>query len=349
MPHTIQVDLNQLLFDPENPRLPDDAGPGQAEIFRYLVTEIGVEDLLSAVSSGGVIEADPIIVRDSESRGKYYVVEGNRRLAAFKLLAGHRIDDGGTQPSVPAAQVPLNAAFSALTVQKDWDPEQLEAYLGYKHVTSTREWGPEAKARFVLRGAKGDLRDENLRSFARQFGTTLTVLKRWLVALLVRNQAEARGLFDPGSAYKKRYFGTLYTLLGSAEVRRHLGLSTETLSDSMVPEGKESTLAEFLVWVAGHKEQRDVVNSRDQRKLEMVLSSETALEQFRRKNDLDLALVYTDFKESQIASELRAAAYAVESCLPKLNDVREHKSVADAYASLKSAFLKAKLNMEDPA
>ncbi len=43
---TREVQVKDLLFDSENPRLPELIGKGQSEIFRFLVSEIGVEDVI---------------------------------------------------------------------------------------------------------------------------------------------------------------------------------------------------------------------------------------------------------------------------------------------------------------
>src|SRR6266481_60485 len=85
---TSEVEIKNLLFDPQNPRLPELLGKSQKEIFRFLVDEIGIDDVLQSIAASGVIEGDPIIARKAEIEGQFYVIEGNRRLAALKLLNG---------------------------------------------------------------------------------------------------------------------------------------------------------------------------------------------------------------------------------------------------------------------
>src|ERR1700704_2403613 len=98
----LDVALSQLLFDPNNPRLDEGIGQDQQRIFRFLVDEIGVDDLLQSISSAGMIRADPIIVRPAEHKDSYYVIEGNRRLGALKLLVGEKIGEGGPEPAIPS-------------------------------------------------------------------------------------------------------------------------------------------------------------------------------------------------------------------------------------------------------
>jgi hypothetical protein len=48
-----EVEIKQLLFDPQNPRLPELLGKSQKEIFRFLVDEIGIDDVLQSIAASG--------------------------------------------------------------------------------------------------------------------------------------------------------------------------------------------------------------------------------------------------------------------------------------------------------
>ncbi len=341
------VEVQKLLFDPRNPRLPGDFAGDQRQIFRFLVDEIGVEDLLNSMASSGAIEGDPMIARSAERPGEFYVIEGNRRLAALKLLSGQRIADGGPEPPLPLVSPDVAKTLTAINVQTGWDPERLEAYLGYKHVTATREWPPEAKARFVLERSGNDLSAQNLSRFAKRLGTTLPTLRRWLVAYLTLQQAEREADFTPLEAYSKRYFGTFYTLLGSQEVQRFLDLKTDPLTGSPVPKERLDQLREFVSWTIGTRKAPPVVNSRDQQNLDAVLSSPSALQYFRSKKNIDGAMFYTEANSGEIAEKLLTAAYTIEECLPKVFDVKDDPKVTSAITNLDRAFEKLKLNTAD--
>ena len=339
------VHLAELHFDPENPRLPPGVGADQKKIFRYLVDSIGVEDLLRAISSSGMIPSDPIIVRPRQKPlAGYYVIEGNRRLAALKLLSGEQIGDDLQAPKVPEVTPQIRSTFDPITVEQGWETEALASYLGYKHVTSAKEWSPEAKARFVKHHAAGDFSEKSLRKFAKQLGTTYPTLKRWLIADLTLDQAESNGIFDPQHATTKRYFGRFYTLLGGSEVQKFLGLAGD-ISVNPVPSEKLKNLEDFVAWSVGTKSRKAFLSSRHQNKLEAVLSSPRALKYFRTSRDLTSALFYTEYNTAEIATQLREASYTIEECLVKLNDVKNDSSVVEAFDDLTRAYEKAKLNM----
>lgn len=344
---TQTVEVKNLLFDPHNPRLPGEFGGDEKEIFRFLVDAIGVDDLLDSMASSGVIEGDPIIVRPTGVDSKFYVIEGNRRLAALKLLNGEKIGDGKPEPPLPTIPPEIAESLHRVRVQSGWEEEKLDAYLGYKHVTATREWPPEAKARFVLVKSNGDLSADNLLRFAKRLGTTLPTLRRWLIAYLTLQQAQNARIFDPEQAPSKRYFGTFYTLLGSREVQRFLALGTEQLTETPVPQDHIEQLSEFISWTIGTKKLPPSVNSRHQQKLDAVLASPSGLQHFRNKKNLDAALLYTEYNTGEIVSKLLGAAYTIEECLTKIFDVKDDPKVISAIESLDGAMEKLRVNTAD--
>ena len=343
MPNRFQAKLKDLFFDPDNPRLLADFGDDQGKMFRYLITDIGVDDLLQSISASGLFNADPIIVRDRPAGG-HYVVEGNRRIAALKLLTGERPDDRPL-PAIPEVSPEVAESLKTVPVENGWRPEQLQAYLGYKHVTAAREWSADAKAKFVFEHANGDYSKENLRKFAKTVGTTFPTLKRWLLAYLTLKEAERKELFDPDLAPAKGYFGTFYTLLGGKQAQEFLHLQDDPLTDSPVPDDHLNALAEFINWTIGTREKPAIVNSRKQKPFEQVLASPKALEHFRVKGDLEASLLYTEYNAEEIAAKFRSATYTVEDCLTKLFDVRENETVKNAFSAFEGAYRKAKLNM----
>ncbi len=343
---TKSVEIKCLLFDTQNPRLPEDL-KDQRKLFRFLVDDIGVEDLLNSMAASGMIEGDPIVVRPAEREGNYYVIEGNRRLAALKLLNGEEIGDGKPERAIPEVTPDIAETLKKVRVQSGWDQDKLDAYLGYKHVTAARQWAPEAKAKFVLTRCENNFSDENLLKFAKRLGTTLPTLRRWVVAYLTLKQAEAVGKFDPAQAYAKRYFGTFYTLLGSQEVQNFLSLQSTPITRRPVAEDRLKHLGEFISWVIGTKKNPPVVNSRAQQKLGAVLSSPSALQYFRAKRNLEGALLYTEFNSGKIAEKLLNAAYTIEECLPKIFDVKGDPKVISAIVNLDRAYRKLKVNTED--
>ena len=80
-----QKRLGALFLDPENPRIPPTGKPlSQPELITELVQHDDVEELASNIKVNGFFPTEPLVV--VKEKGKHIVVEGNRRLAACKLL-----------------------------------------------------------------------------------------------------------------------------------------------------------------------------------------------------------------------------------------------------------------------
>lgn len=77
--------VTTLLLDPDNPRIPDSGEKrSQRDLLAELVENDKVYDLAKSIVENGYYPVESLII--VEEKGKKYVVEGNRRLAALKLL-----------------------------------------------------------------------------------------------------------------------------------------------------------------------------------------------------------------------------------------------------------------------
>lgn len=131
------VELNQatLQFYPENPRVYsvlNTAGiePTQEEIEKHMCSLEHVKQLrISIESNGGLI--DPLIVRD----GDFTVLEGNSRLAAYRLLCStDPVKWGKVKCKLLPADISDDAIFTLLGQyhiigRKDWEPFEQAHYL----------------------------------------------------------------------------------------------------------------------------------------------------------------------------------------------------------------------------
>lgn len=98
-------DLTELSLDPSNVRIPDPR-PGESSIAAYLVAAAVVEGLATSIARDGYLDNEIPVVTFED--GRLVVLEGNRRVAALKLLTGTLAPDepGGhpfTDPRVDRA------------------------------------------------------------------------------------------------------------------------------------------------------------------------------------------------------------------------------------------------------
>lgn len=128
-----------LKFYPENPRVYSEMNsfgeePTQDEIEDHMCKLEHVKQLKESIkSNGGLI--DPLIVRD----GDFTVLEGNSRLAAYRILASSDpIKWGKVKCLVLPADIDDGAIFALLGQyhiigRKDWDPFEQANYLYRRH------------------------------------------------------------------------------------------------------------------------------------------------------------------------------------------------------------------------
>ena len=133
----VELDQRTLKFYPENPRvysILNLAGeePSQDEIEQLMCSQDHVKQLKeSIVSNGGLI--DPLIVRT----GDYTVLEGNSRLAAYRIL--NQIN------AIKWAKVKCKV------LPADIDEDYIFQLLGQYHIIGRKDWEPFEQAHYLYR------------------------------------------------------------------------------------------------------------------------------------------------------------------------------------------------------
>ena len=91
-----KIPVAQLLVDTQNPRLPETKS-SQDEAIRLMLKTQGnkVFALAKHLAENGTNPASlPIVIPAKENSGMYYVLDGNRRLTALRLLERQELGDG---------------------------------------------------------------------------------------------------------------------------------------------------------------------------------------------------------------------------------------------------------------
>ncbi len=157
--HEITVSPEELLLDPNNPRLqhraggptkydPDDLADGQLQerIRRALHDkEHAVKRLVDSVKENGYVNIDSIFVKALPSVNKYLVIEGNRRTTAIKTILlnpeGVRPDKLKTLEKIPVKELICDdAKFYA---------QMTDFILSIRHIFGVKEWAPMQKAHSI--------------------------------------------------------------------------------------------------------------------------------------------------------------------------------------------------------
>ena len=136
-----------LLLDPHNPRLAEfgiSANATQFDLLKTLWDEMAVAEVAMSIAYSGYFQHEPLFV-EKDGHGKFVVIEGNRRLAAVRLLL-----DADLRRKVKATDLPEVTSAAKHSLQElpciVTTRKEIWRYLGFKHVNGPATWGSYAKA-----------------------------------------------------------------------------------------------------------------------------------------------------------------------------------------------------------
>lgn len=228
------VALSDLELDPTNPRLGAKSGHyrDQTAILDAIVSEFGVDNLLSSLAVNGYFEAEPLVGVRKANSNTICVVEGNRRLSACLILAGdlraknqsrrtsafRQIQQDHQRPAIE--RVPVRIVVSGL---------DLTRYLGVRHIAGAERWDSYAKACWIAKVLEdGDLK---LKEICEMIGDEHRTVARMLEGYYFVKQLVTENRFNPDSSMRTGRgsnpefpFSWVYTTLGFKSVREWLGL-----------------------------------------------------------------------------------------------------------------------------
>jgi len=289
---TKTLKVADLHFDHANPRLVEfgitETTP-EDEVLVTLWDAMDVRELVLSMAASGYFPHEPLIVTDED--GKYIVIEGNRRLAALKVLADpavakeHRWDVPEISPEARKQLKSVPAIFQ--------EREESWRYLGFKHVNGPAKWTSFAKAKYIA-----DVHRKygiSLEGIASQIGDGHNTVRRLYRALMILEQAERENVYDPENRFTPRiYFSHLYTGMDFSGFSTFLQLAPkEDETKDPVSKEKLKELGEVCVWLFGDKKakQPPVVKTQnpDLRQLNAVLENREAVAALRDGEDLSKA------------------------------------------------------------
>jgi hypothetical protein len=283
---------SELHFDRQNPRLAEYGLTKKStdeEILAVLWDAMDVRELVQSISASGYFPHEPVIVAKED--GKYVVIEGNRRLAAVRVLLDPDFAKAKGWEMPALTKEARNKLLNLPVVHSD--REGSWRYLGFKHVNGPAKWSSYAKAKYI-----GDVHRNYkipLEDIANQIGDRHKTVQRLYRGLMVIEQAERSKVYDREDRFRQRFaFSHLYTGLDYDGISSFLSLSSaDAESKTPVPKEKIKELGEFCTWLYGSKRENKapLVESQNPhlRQLDAVLKSREAVAAIRSGVDLNKA------------------------------------------------------------
>lgn len=299
MPSTVdlnvkQIPVSSLLLDTKNPRLSGkDDDLSQETLLRVLWREMAVDEIAYSIAENGFFPHEYLFA-EKKGKSEFVVIEGNRRLAAVKLLLHDTLRRTVGATDLPKISAKRRGELAALPVI-ECRRQDIWQYVGFKHVNGPQAWESFSKAEYIA-WVHNELRVP-LDKVAKHIGDQHSTVNRLYRALMALRQAESGGAFSRDDRWKRHFsFSHLYTGLDYPGTQKFLGISKGDKSfqtSKPVPKSKTNNLVEFCEWLFGSKSKnkQPVVKSQnpDLRILDEVLTSKNGLAALRQGMPLEVS------------------------------------------------------------
>lgn len=339
-PSTTFVAEQDLRFDGRNPRLADGREDlDQKDLLRVLWRDFAVDEVALSIAANGFFPHEPLFV--AEEDGEMVVVEGNRRLAAVRLLrhAALRREVGATNlPRISAARARTLERLPVIIKSR----REVWQYVGFKHVNGPQVWRSHSKAQYIT-WVHNELHVP-LEDIAKQIGDRHMTVRRLYRAQMVLQQAADADIFHVEDRARKQFaFSHLYTGLDYKGFASYVGLARDRYdSPRPVPKTKTKQLGTLLTWLYGSKSRNrePLIKSQnpDLRQLDEVLLTENGVAALERGLGLSVSRDIGRGDDALFREALLAARQSLQEARGKLltgyRGERDLMGLADDIAEL---------------
>jgi hypothetical protein len=332
--------VEQLILDPKNPRLGRRiTGQLLAEdqILALMKTWALDELAVSFLQNNFWPQEALIVVEDHEvDQTRLVVAEGNRRLAALKMLSAAYTGD----PDTPKwRQIAVNPApeglFERVPILRADSRRDIETYLGYRHVTGIKEWAPAEKAEYIARLVGGGM---SYIEVMRAIGSKTPTVRQNYIAFQIFRQLE--GIQEVNIEDVEKRFSILFLAIREHGVQEFLGidpLAEPAQALAPVPEGKLENLRLFTSWVFGDDERDPLfTDSRHMGRFAKVLQSEDGVKYLKtaRKPTLAAAMERAGTDHEEVLVRIQKATDEIELALSTIHLYADRDEVQTAMRRL---------------
>lgn len=321
--------LNEFALDPFNPRLGRAAHLEQLDQDQVYdrMKDWSLEELATSFLESGFWAHEAVLCVEEAIAGqtRLVVVEGNRRIAALQRLSKTYAGEETSKKWLGlVAEVPRRAElFDRIPYIRYPNRADVDAFLGFRHVTGIKEWAPPEKAQFIAK-----LIDRNglsYRQVMRTIGSkTDTVERNYIAYCILTQMEEIEGL---ETREVENRFSVLFLSLRSKSVQRFLGIEAKfgiepAAVKPPVDADHIERLKEYSRWLFGDSETAALVqDSRQIDRFARVLASAEGLDYLRsvRKPSLEKAYVIAGGEEQEIFELISTAAYSLQEALSSIH------------------------------
>jgi hypothetical protein len=362
----LNIPIDLLDLDPKNPRLAEkDKEATPADLIKTLYSDFDLEDLAYSMVENGYFDEEPVVVipssppdgfelpttaKDQEAyiQGliekktiRFFVVEGNRRVATIKLLidptSRKYVRTSAGFPSVTSEE--LKNELSVIPAIFYPDRTGISAYLGVRHIAGLLKWDAYAKAVFLatqidLQVADGKSYGESIKETQRQTADRSDAIRRQYLYYRVLREAEEDANFETKPV--KERFSLMAVALNSPSIRNYIGMPSykEANFDSrLVPEKRVGHLVQLLTWIYGDGKDNSPILT-DSRKitsrLAPVLEDQAATEYLIKYGNLEDAYERSGGEKNFVLKKISGATKSLQNALSFVYKYKKETEVVEA-------------------
>lgn len=336
--------LNDLYIDPMNPRL------GRNNTGRH-VSQDKVLDLMrdwrldelaiSFLKGGGFWTHEALLVTKENLYGqeRLVVIEGNRRLAALKYLhnaIGGKPVSQKWKEIAESARIP-DKLFAMIPFLEVGSRREIEAFLGFRHVTGIKEWKPTEKAEYIAKMI--DERQMTYDEVTQKIGSKIHTVRQNYVSYRLLLQIENSVEDFPLEKIGER-FSVMYLSLRTLGVQQYLQIDIKADPEALktpVPDTHVKALANFAFWLFGDKTKPPLfTDSRQVDNFGRILESNDAVQYLERTEIpiFEYALRMAGADEPEIIRLVERAADNIEQALGRAHFFTKSKNLQIAVERL---------------
>ncbi len=306
------------------------------EAILELMRDWTLDELAVSFLENGYWPQEAVIVVEEQLYGKrrLVVVEGNRRLAGLiylrKAIDSRPVSRGWAQ--IAASKDAPSNLFENIPYIKASSRQDVEAYLGFRHVSGIKEWQPAEKAQYIAHLIEDShMTYEEVR---RKIGSKAPTVRQNYVSYRLLLQMEEQEDISIEEVEEK--FSVLYLSVRSVGVQKYLQIDVQNFPETArrpVPESRLQQLANFALWMFGNSKQLPIIrDSRQVDEFSTILESPDAVEYLERtpKPDLESAYRLAGGDEPELVRLVKAATDNITWVLGRAHRYKDSDELRDA-------------------
>lgn len=312
----ISISLDKLHFDPQNPRLPKTliGSKDELKVIDHLNRHGNIVELMQSIGEIGYSEAEPLLVVPiKDSPDNFIVVEGNRRLAALKLLSNPELTTLRKKLIAEVRASAKNIPTQIPVILYSTRNEILD-YLGYRHITGVKDWGALEKARYLDQLYDlhiDEVGQEQIYSvLAKMIGSRTDYVAKLHTALRLYELANNDAYYNANIEEKDFNFSWLTTALSYSDTVSYLGLSSA--GDSSLANLNKENYSQLFIWLFDPAKKK-VQESRQIADLNKILESRPAIKKLEQGSTISEALLYTSAPNDTFDSLIEKARTGLQN------------------------------------